>query len=164
MEARNPCCSKHRQALFPGKSCFPLSAENSLAYSDPFDQLNTIFNVIGTPSKGDLECVDNIRSRHYLQELESKPAINLYKRFPIADPNAIDLLNKLLCFNPTKRITAAQALKHPYLSQMHNNNNISKLSYNSNEYMKLKHEFDWEQKNLTKDQLTQLILQELSTS
>jgi hypothetical protein len=33
-----------RQALFPGKSCFPLSDQgNKLAYRDSLDQLNVIF-------------------------------------------------------------------------------------------------------------------------
>lgn len=31
-----------RAALFPGKTCFPLSAENVTAYSDRLDQLNGI--------------------------------------------------------------------------------------------------------------------------
>ena len=30
---------------------------------------------------------------------------------------ALDLLNKLLCFNPFLRITVEQALAHPYLEQ-----------------------------------------------
>ena len=40
----------HRRPLFPGRSCFPLSAESSNTYQDRRDQLNVIFGVIGTPS------------------------------------------------------------------------------------------------------------------
>ena len=32
----------------------------------------------------------------------------------------MDLLRQLLQFNPDKRITAEQALEHPYVSQFHN--------------------------------------------
>lgn len=37
---------------------------------------------------------------------------------PVQD--AADLLKKLLHFNPKKRLTAAEALKHPYVAQFHN--------------------------------------------
>ena len=36
---------------------------------------------------------------------------------PQADDISLDLLNKLLHFNPDKRITAEQCLEHPYLSK-----------------------------------------------
>jgi len=37
--------------------------------------------------------------------------------FPDASPNALDLLDKLLTFNPDHRVTVEQALAHPYLEQ-----------------------------------------------
>jgi p38 MAP kinase len=40
-------------------------------------------------------------------------------RFKHAEPAAIDLLEKMLVFDPKKRITAAEALAHPYLSPYH---------------------------------------------
>ena len=39
--------------------------------------------------------------------------------FPDASPLAIDLLERMLQFNPTKRITVEDALAHPYLAQLH---------------------------------------------
>ena len=36
------------------------------------------------------------------------------------DPIAIDLLTKLLIFNPNKRITVEEALEHPYVADFHN--------------------------------------------
>ena len=36
---------------------------------------------------------------------------------PQADDISLDLLNKLLNFNPNKRLTAENCLEHPYLSK-----------------------------------------------
>ena len=40
--------------------------------------------------------------------------------FPNASDDALDLLKSLLHFNPGRRPTAEQALKHPYVAQFHN--------------------------------------------
>lgn len=45
---------QERVPLFPGRSCFPLSADRPTTYSDKLDQLNVIFNVIGTPGEDDI--------------------------------------------------------------------------------------------------------------
>jgi mitogen-activated protein kinase 1/3 len=42
--------------------------------------------------------------------------------FPHANPLALDMLEKLLAFNPTKRITVEEALKHPYLEPVSKKN------------------------------------------
>lgn len=38
------------------------------------------------------------------------------KRFPTASPAAIDLLTKLLSFNPKKRISVYEAIQHEYFA------------------------------------------------
>lgn len=39
--------------------------------------------------------------------------------FPDASPAAVDLLGKMLQFDPRRRITVEEALKHEWLSQLH---------------------------------------------
>jgi mitogen-activated protein kinase 7 len=39
--------------------------------------------------------------------------------FPHANPLALDLLAKMLNFDPARRITCDQALEHPYLAVWH---------------------------------------------
>jgi len=41
------------------------------------------------------------------------------KLFSFANPEAIDLLKKLLTFDPEKRINVVDALAHPYLKDLH---------------------------------------------
>ena len=38
----------------------------------------------------------------------------------MADSQALNVLDKMLTFNPHKRVTVQQALAHPYLKQFHN--------------------------------------------
>ena len=57
------------------------------------------------------------QARSYLQSLPYKPKIPWNKLYPSADPKALDLLDKMLTFNPFKRIVVEDALAHPYLEQ-----------------------------------------------
>merc|ERR1719473_1901779 len=41
------------------------------------------------------------------------------KRFPSATPHALDLLKKMLQFQPRSRISAHDALQHAYLDKFH---------------------------------------------
>ena len=55
--------------------------------------------------------------------LESLPPTKnkkLKDMFPTASEESLDLLKKLLQFNPNKRLTVEQALQHPYVAQFHN--------------------------------------------
>jgi mitogen-activated protein kinase 1/3 len=52
---------QERVPLFPGRSCFPLSADRPTTYSDKLDQLNVIFNVIGTPGENDIGSLGEVR-------------------------------------------------------------------------------------------------------
>lgn len=57
------------------------------------------------------------QARNYLQSLPYKPKVPWTSLFPDADPRALDLLDKMLTFNPNRRILVEDALAHPYLEQ-----------------------------------------------
>jgi mitogen-activated protein kinase 1/3 len=55
----------------------------------------------------------------YILNLPKKARVPFRQLYPRASPLACDLLEKLLCFEPEKRLTVEQALRHPYLSDLH---------------------------------------------
>jgi len=94
-----------RKPIFPGK--------------DYVDQLQVICKLIGTPSEDDMKHIVSKRARAYIKSMGQKPAVPFEKLFPQANSMAIELLRATLAFDPAKRITAAQALEHPYFEKYH---------------------------------------------
>ena len=81
-----------------------------------FDQLNLIIQKLGTPTPEEISMVPSTKARQYLQRLPHYPRHPLSARFPNASTQAVDLLEQLLQFEPTRRITVDEALRHPFLS------------------------------------------------
>lgn len=116
--------------LFPGK--------------DYRHQLMLIFQLLGTPSDSDLSSVKSQRARRYISTLPYCAPLNLeqvinkhpnrikrFKKMP-ANPLGIDLLRKMLIFDPKERITVEEALQHPYVATYHDPDDepvISPLSH-----------------------------------
>ncbi len=91
--------------LFPGK--------------DYRDQLIMIFKVLGTPTGEDYHSIRSRRAKEYIRSLPFYKKVPFQKILPYANPLAIDLLSKMLTFNPSERITVVEALEHPYLATYH---------------------------------------------
>lgn len=102
---------------------------------DYVDQLNQILHFLGTPSEETLRRVGSPRvsfqcfvdvnfsqlyqAQDYIRSLPFKPKIPFQQLYPTANPLALDLLEKMLSFDPATRITCDEALKHPYLAVWH---------------------------------------------
>ncbi|KAH9060547.1 CMGC/MAPK/ERK protein kinase [Lactarius vividus] len=86
---------------------------------DYVDQLNQILHYLGTPSEDTLRRVGSPRAQDYIRSLPIRPRVPFSQLFPHANPLALDLLAKMLNFDPAKRITCEQALEHPYLAVWH---------------------------------------------
>ncbi|KAA8492958.1 Mitogen-activated protein kinase 3 [Porphyridium purpureum] len=84
------------------------------------DQLHRIVRVLGSPSADDLEFVTVPSSRRFLEKMGYRDGVPLASLFPEdTAPDALDLLGKLLMFNPAKRYSAEQALNHPFMQEYH---------------------------------------------
>lgn len=76
--------------------------------------------------------IDSIKSQYsssVLDRMACKPKRSLEDVIPSAPPDGIDLLKRLLQFNPDKRLTAQQALKHPFVARFHNPEEEPSMDY-----------------------------------
>lgn len=94
-----------RKPLFPGE--------------DYIHQLTLIMETLGKPREQDLDFVTSEKARRFCTNQPEKPKKDWKVIFPTANPDALDLLSKLLVFHPGKRCTVEEALAHPYLESLH---------------------------------------------
>mmetsp|Transcript_86949 Transcript_86949/g.153985 ORF Transcript_86949/g.153985 Transcript_86949/m.153985 type:complete len:453 (+) Transcript_86949:61-1419(+) len=108
-----------RGPLFPGQSCAPLSPEHrskGKRTRHHRDQLEVIFNVLGTPSEEEMKCLENEDAKKYVRGFSARKGDGLSSVFEgKADPGALGLLEKMLRFSPKARCTVLQALEDPQL-------------------------------------------------
>ena len=130
----NSTSSLQRRPLFPGNSWFPLSPAKRpiLEKDDPSlsdhhgdfpidrkDQLKTIFNVIGTPKdEMDVSFISDELAEDYIKIFLKNPGISFEDKYPNSSDESIDLLLKMLTFNPFFRITVDECLNHPFLQSV----------------------------------------------
>lgn len=76
-------------------------------------QLSLIFAALGTPTPDTWPGLEQLPQFTKFNECAGTP---LSVMFAAASPDALDLLGKLLTFDPAKRPTAKEALEHPYFS------------------------------------------------
>ncbi|KAI8567107.1 hypothetical protein RHMOL_Rhmol02G0095500 [Rhododendron molle] len=126
-----------RKPLFPGR--------------DHVHQLRLLMELIGTPSETEVEFL-NENAKRYLKQLQPYRRQSFTEKFPQVNPAAIDLIEKMLTFDPRQRITVEDALAHPYLTSLHDISDepICMTPFN----------FDFEQHALSEDQMKELIYRE----
>jgi len=98
--------------LLSGKPIFPGTST--------MNQLDRIMEVTGRPSPEDIEAIKSPFAATMLESLPVSRPRPLNEMFPSATAEALDLIQICMQFNPTKRPSAHQALRHPYVVQFHN--------------------------------------------
>ncbi|XP_039120182.1 mitogen-activated protein kinase homolog MMK1-like isoform X2 [Dioscorea cayenensis subsp. rotundata] len=126
-----------RKPLFPGKNIV--------------HQMYLLLELIGTPKEDDLGFLDEV-GRRSISRLPCYSRQSFAEKFPQMHRTAIDLLEKMLTFNPSQRITVEDALAHPYFASLHDT---------SDEPVCMKpFSFDFEKHVLTGQHVKELIYQE----
>jgi len=91
-----------KQALFPGDS--------------EIDQLFRIFRTLGTPTESTWKGVSKLPE--YQSTFPQHPSQPFTKVIPQLDNVGLDLLERMLQYDPAKRISAKQALQHPFFNDL----------------------------------------------
>ena len=89
------------KAIFPGTSTI--------------NQIEKVLELTGKPSIKDVEALESHLASNILSSINSIKRRGFQAFFPNASDEALDLLRKLLVFNPRERLTVEQALNHVYL-------------------------------------------------
>lgn len=98
--------------LLGGRPMFP--GESTI------NQLERIVQITGFPNEKEIESMQSKYAVSMLSSLEKKKRELLEDWFPNAPAEALDLMKKLLQFDPNNRLSAEETLAHPYLKQFHN--------------------------------------------
>lgn len=127
--------------LFPGKNVV--------------HQLDLMTDMLGTPAMDTISGVRNEKARRYLSTMRKKQPVPLSHKFPNADPLALQLLQRLLAFDPKDRPTAEEALADPYFKR------LAKADREPSCQPISKMEFEFERRRVTKEDIRELIFREI---
>lgn len=90
------------QPLFPGES--------------GIDQLVEIIKVLGTPSREQIKTMNPNYMEHKFPQIKPHPFSKVFR--PRTAPEAINLVAKLLEYTPESRLSAVEAMCHPFFDEL----------------------------------------------
>ncbi|KAG2794356.1 MAPK/MAK/MRK overlapping kinase [Phytophthora cactorum] len=86
--------------------------------SNELDQIHRIHKILGTPSSEVLEIFKRKGAAHVDFNFPKEEGTSIAKLIPHASPAAIDLMIKMLAYDPSKRMNAREALRHEYFREI----------------------------------------------
>lgn len=92
-----------KNPLFPGK--------------DYLEQIQRIISIVGTPSLEDQKFIVSQSALKYIKSLPKRTKQNWKNLYPSTSDSGLDLLDKMLTFNPDKRYSVEQCLSHPFFEE-----------------------------------------------
>ena len=119
------------------------------------EQIELILSILGTPKIEDIYKEGRSNSREIIYKFGKIPKIPFKEIFKSASDEALDLLEKMLKFDPDKRISIEDALNHKYFDDIpkeEEENVVEQIS---------KFDFEFEELDLNISELRDLILHEI---
>jgi renal tumor antigen len=97
--------------------------------NDEIDQVNKIHYILGSPPE---EIFNKLLSKSVRNDIiyEKQNGTCIKTFLPNASNECIDLIQKMLIYDPEKRITAKQALNHPYFKDLYEQEQRKMMSLN----------------------------------
>lgn len=93
--------------LIVGKAIFPGTST--------LNQIERVLELTGKPKMEDIEAIESDLAMNVLSNMNVTKKRSFQSFFPNASDDALDLLKKLLVFNPKLRLTAEETLRHKYV-------------------------------------------------
>jgi serine/threonine protein kinase len=96
--------------LILGKPLFP--GESGI------DQLVEIIKILGTPSKEEIFAMNPHYTDFKFPLINPSPWTKVFPSKACPDADAVDLLSKMLVYDPVKRISAGDGMAHPFFTEL----------------------------------------------
>ncbi len=94
------------------------------------EQINKIMECLGGPKEEDLAIIIDKQAAHELaKSTKAIKAKNFADVLPNCPPEIIDLISKILIYNPRKRLTAVEVMAHPAFDDLKNKDTFNNDKY-----------------------------------
>ena len=75
-------------------------------------------DVLGTPLEEELAFISDPRALEYIQSFQPHAGKPFEERFPVSNQEEIELLRRMLRFNPQQRVTLDEMIEDPYFNDI----------------------------------------------